>query len=147
MPFDLSIEKLALILVVSLLVFGPGKTVEFAREAGKWVRELRRMWARFAEDISLQELLAAEPAGAAAAAGEPRLTCPTCGADNISGSLYCARCGAALAPPENVCPACGSRNVSEKTECGLCGTRLPAASRAASQGAGGGPTRGERSEV
>jgi Sec-independent protein translocase protein TatA len=107
MPFDLSLEKLALILVVSLLVFGPGKTVEFAREAGKWVRELRRMWADAAREMSLQELWSEEPAATVAAAA-----------------------------PSRACPACGSRNVSEKTECGLCGTALPAAARRANPVAG-----------
>ena len=126
MPFDLSIEKLALILVVSLLVFGPGKTAELAREAGKLVAALRRMWADAAREMSLHELWAEEPAPATVAA--PPRACPACGRASSPEDAYCPACGTAI---DNACPACGARNVSEKTECGLCGTALPAASRPA----------------
>jgi Sec-independent protein translocase protein TatA len=143
MPFDLSIEKLALILVVSLLVFGPGKTAEFAREAGKLVAALRRMWADAARDLSLHELWAEEPAAAATVAAPPR-ACPACGRASAPEDVYCAACGAAI---DNACPACGSRNVSEKTECGLCGTTLPAASRPAIPSFAADPTESRASEV
>ncbi len=40
--FDIGLPELAIILVVALLVFGPGKMVEIGRELGKAVRDFRR---------------------------------------------------------------------------------------------------------
>lgn len=40
--FDIGLPELVIILVVALLVFGPGKMVEIGRELGKAVRDFRR---------------------------------------------------------------------------------------------------------
>ncbi len=40
--FDIGFPELMLILVIALLVFGPGKMAEIGRELGKGVRDFRR---------------------------------------------------------------------------------------------------------
>jgi TatA/E family protein of Tat protein translocase len=40
--FDIGFPELVLILVIALLVFGPGKMAEIGRELGKGVREFRK---------------------------------------------------------------------------------------------------------
>src|SRR4030065_516767 len=40
--FDIGFPELVLILVIALLVFGPGKMAEIGRELGKAVRDFRR---------------------------------------------------------------------------------------------------------
>lgn len=41
MPFDLSVTKLLLLGVIAMVVFGPDKLPELARDAGRMLRQLR----------------------------------------------------------------------------------------------------------
>lgn len=43
MPFDLSMWKLLVLGAIALLIFGPDKLPEIARDAGRMVRQLRGM--------------------------------------------------------------------------------------------------------
>ncbi|MFH5877770.1 sec-independent translocase [Arthrobacter sp. NA-172] len=40
---DISVEKVALLLIIAVLVLGPTKLPEYARKLGRLIRELRRM--------------------------------------------------------------------------------------------------------
>lgn len=53
--FDVGIPEVLVILVVAVFVFGPERLPEFARQAGRLVRQLRRM-ARSAQDDLRKEL-------------------------------------------------------------------------------------------
>lgn len=52
---DISVEKLALLLIIAVLVLGPTKLPEYARKLGRLIRELRRM-ASGAQEKLRQEL-------------------------------------------------------------------------------------------
>ncbi|MFT4288671.1 sec-independent translocase [Nocardioides sp.] len=41
--FGVGLQELALLLVVAVVVFGPDKLPEFARQAGQFVRQLRKL--------------------------------------------------------------------------------------------------------
>lgn len=52
---DISVEKVALLLIIAVLVLGPAKLPEYARKLGRLIRELRRM-ASGAQEKIRQEL-------------------------------------------------------------------------------------------
>jgi len=56
--FDIGLPELVIILVVALLVFGPGKLAEVGRELGKAVREFRKATTDLTRDFN--EALKAE---------------------------------------------------------------------------------------
>lgn len=78
---------LALILVIVLIVFGPGKLTEVFGQLGRGVREFRD-----ASD-------ARDGGGAGAANARPASgrTCASCGAGANSGAAFCMNCGRPLA--------------------------------------------------
>ena len=43
MPFDLSVWKLLVLGIIGLVVFGPDRLPQLARDAGRTVRQLRKM--------------------------------------------------------------------------------------------------------
>ena len=55
--------EIAVVLLVALLVFGPNRMPELARQAGRAMRELRRIQQNLRAD--LHEFVADEPTGAA----------------------------------------------------------------------------------
>jgi Tat protein translocase TatB subunit len=50
--FGIDAPELLVLLVVGLLVFGPERLPEMARQAGSWMRDLRRMVANARRDLS-----------------------------------------------------------------------------------------------
>ncbi len=50
--FDVGIGEMLVIAIVGLLVFGPDRLPEMARQAGRWVRDLRAMVARARSEVS-----------------------------------------------------------------------------------------------
>jgi Tat protein translocase TatB subunit len=50
--FDIGVGELAVIAVVALLVFGPDRLPEMARQAGGWLRDLRRAVASARSEMS-----------------------------------------------------------------------------------------------
>lgn len=50
--FGIEAPELLVLLVIGLLVFGPDRLPEMARQAGSWVRDLRRMVANARRDLS-----------------------------------------------------------------------------------------------
>ena len=49
--FDLSIPKLLVLAVIALVVFGPNELPRMAAQAGRWLRELRRMADTATQDL------------------------------------------------------------------------------------------------
>ncbi len=50
--FDIGVWEIVVIAVVALLVFGPDRLPEMARQAGGWLRDLRRMVASARSEMS-----------------------------------------------------------------------------------------------
>jgi sec-independent protein translocase protein TatA len=143
---DLFADPLHLIvlLVVVLVIFGPGKLPGVGAALGKSVREFRKASteddAKSRAQSGTSLLTAAEPADAAAVAGAP---CPECGRENEPSARFCAGCGATLiVPAETVpeaaaeepapapiaarCPDCQTENPPSSRFCAHCGRLLEA---------------------
>jgi len=74
--FGIGPLELLLILIITLIVFGPGKLPEIARQAGRFAREIRKTSNELTRDFKTEfekELNAVPPAqsGTAAAPGIP----------------------------------------------------------------------------
>jgi Tat protein translocase TatB subunit len=50
--FDMGVGEIVVIAVVGLLVFGPDRLPEMARQAGSWMRDLRKMVASARREVS-----------------------------------------------------------------------------------------------
>lgn len=50
--FDIGVGEILVIAVVGLLVFGPDRLPEMAKQAGSWMRDLRRMVASARREVS-----------------------------------------------------------------------------------------------
>ena len=104
--FDIGFPELVLIMVIALLVFGPGKMAEIGRELGKGVRDFRRATAdvtkEFNDALKLDEPAKPAPApcagshvclrssaGGAACAGRSRQGCRR---GNAGGAGRASRC-------------------------------------------------------
>ena len=89
--FGVGPGELLLILVLALIVFGPGKLPEIGSAVGKGIREFRRTTSEVT-----QELTKSMEVDARELPRPVSLTCPSCGASNLAGNKFCGRCGAAL---------------------------------------------------
>lgn len=54
MPFDLSITKLLVLGVIAMLVFGPDKLPQVARDAGRMLRQLRGLAQQARSDLKAE---------------------------------------------------------------------------------------------
>jgi len=129
MPFDIGPGELVLVLIVALIVFGPGKLPEMGRQIGNAVREFKRMSSAATEEMTraleLDPAVAqsrhpasassSSPASAAtdvatATSLEPAPYQPTAeplrGA--VPGMVFCPKCGAGTAETNNFCSICGT---------------------------------------
>lgn len=69
--FGIGVPELILILVVGLVVFGPGKLPEVARSLGKGIREFRKATNALSQAINAPEQRPVRQQQAPAAAAEP----------------------------------------------------------------------------
>ena len=81
---------LIVILIIVIIIFGPGKLPEIGGAIGKSLREFRRSTSEVAGEE--EKPATAGPATAATAITESRL-CPTCLARNPIGNKFCSQCG------------------------------------------------------
>jgi sec-independent protein translocase protein TatA len=81
---------LIVVLVIVLLVMGPGKLPDLARGIGDGIRELKK--ATREEDPKAESVAAAISSPAPAA-----IACPSCATANSVGQSFCGRCGSRLA--------------------------------------------------
>lgn len=91
MPFNFGAPELILILVIALIVFGPGKLPEIGGAIGKGIREFRRASSELTEELSRETRALKQSAST-----ESERTCPTCKERVERGARYCGRCGADL---------------------------------------------------
>src|SRR5437762_6194585 len=66
MPFNIGAPELIIILIIALMVLGPGKLPDVAQSLGKSVREFRKAVTDISETASLEAKSGATPAATAA---------------------------------------------------------------------------------
>lgn len=84
---DIGLPEMFMILMVVLLVFGPGKLPEVGRGVGRAIGEFRR----FTSGAGILDALDERPATATPPTTSMR--CVTCGAANPPANRYCGNCG------------------------------------------------------
>lgn len=82
---------LVLILILVLVVFGPGKLPEVGGAIGKGLTEFKRSVNGASDDDN-----AAKEGEVEAAAPSGHSVCPSCGHENASGNQFCGNCGARI---------------------------------------------------
>ena len=130
--FNMGPGEMILILVVALIVFGPGKLPEMGRSLGRGIAEFRRATGELSKELTgamdAANEVSAEPAPAAA----NTKPCPRCSTANPSDNLYCSECGAWLAGDDPAlagatavaCWQCNALNPAGNKFCRACGNRL-----------------------
>jgi sec-independent protein translocase protein TatA len=100
--FGIGLGELFLILVLALIVLGPERLPEVARQLGRTLAQLRREADQLTAEFQRSLELAAQERreqrlGAGSAPSGP--ACASCGFRGDAGARFCARCGASLAAP------------------------------------------------
>ena len=94
---------LIVVLVIVLLIFGPGKLPELGKSLGDGIRELKKATTGEEETAKASTTTTTTTAATAAQPGvaSARL-CPSCTNAVSSTDKFCGHCGAALAPTARV---------------------------------------------
>ncbi|MCL5264866.1 MAG: twin-arginine translocase TatA/TatE family subunit [Chloroflexi bacterium] len=82
---------LIVILIIVLVVFGPGKLPEIGGALGKGIREFKRSTSDETESKQNVVTITAEPKPASA-----NRICGSCHTENLSTNSFCGQCGARL---------------------------------------------------
>jgi sec-independent protein translocase protein TatA len=93
---------LIVILVIVLLIFGPGKLPELGKAMGDGLRELKK--ATGGEEAKEADPVAASTASSSAPASTATVTpitaasrvCPSCRGSVLAGDKFCGNCGASM---------------------------------------------------
>lgn len=101
MPFDIGLSELLVIFAVVLIVVGPERLPELARNVGKTLGDIRRTVNELTRDFTgeLQE----PPRPRA-----PMAVCVICGGINPMDGKYCAYCGTDMRPAPPPPPSASS---------------------------------------
>jgi sec-independent protein translocase protein TatA len=90
---------LIVILVIVLLIFGPGKLPELGKSLGEGIKELKRATGEHddasASTSTATEAAKPEPTPIAVAAAR---VCPSCHGSVPAGDKFCGNCGASMEP-------------------------------------------------
>lgn len=102
MPFGIQPLHIVIIVVVSLLIFGPKRLPEIGHYIGKTITEFRHGTQEFSENLreEVSKPLSATAAPAVTSTVTPPLPaaaggkyCTQCGSPNPAGALFCGNCG------------------------------------------------------
>jgi TatA/E family protein of Tat protein translocase len=83
---DIGPLELIIIVVIALLVFGPGRLGEVGGALGRGLRSFRNEMDGKSD----------EPASAAHQASPDASACPSCGVANAADAKFCANCGSSM---------------------------------------------------
>jgi sec-independent protein translocase protein TatA len=86
---------LIIILVIVLVIFGPGKLPEIGGAVGKSLREFRKSTQEPADPEKPQAEASGGGATATATLSQIKV-CPSCEAENPAGNKFCSSCGGPL---------------------------------------------------
>jgi sec-independent protein translocase protein TatA len=96
---------LILVLVIILMLFGPGKLPSVGRGIGDAFRELKKATQDEPPAVTDAKTTTTTTASGAEAATPVEVVCKTCGKTVEANQKFCANCGAALADPGTVTSA------------------------------------------
>lgn len=100
--------ELVILLVIALVVFGPGKLPQIGGAVGKSVRDFRKATGEVTREFNESVDAVKQPieqikrmpsdlmSGAAAGTPAPATACPQCSEPNPPGLKFCGHCGAQL---------------------------------------------------
>jgi sec-independent protein translocase protein TatA len=96
---------LVLILVIVLIIFGPGKLPDLGKSLGKGIAEFKKSTSGDYDEAKTESATATavadapktESATATAVADAPKVVCAACKKENPAGQQFCGGCGTALA--------------------------------------------------
>lgn len=94
MPFNIGAPEMILILVIALIVFGPGKLPEIGGAIGKGIREFRKASLDVTRQFS--DELGREAEKAKALQVRETVVCSKCSAENPASNKFCSQCGTQL---------------------------------------------------
>lgn len=127
----------AILLVIVLIIFGPGKLPNVGNALGKSIREFKKA-SREEDGTGTTGTAATGPmlTLATPSIGQT-IACKACDRENAGGALFCTNCGGSLAKtvePEPVavaaspivCDVCGTENHRTSRFCAHCGKLLEA---------------------
>ena len=102
---------LIVVLVIALLIFGPGKLPELGSALGQGIREFKRSVEHLGQEDTIPQASGTIPASQSSAAPTPAaatvsvpattgttVVCGSCQASMPSAHQYCTSCGSRLAP-------------------------------------------------
>ena len=137
----------AILLVIVLIIFGPGKLPSVGNALGKSIKEFKKASQEDAPPTTPQraaseQLQAPTMSAAMPTSGTSGVACGACGKENPPEGRFCAGCGTSLvktiepeavtvAPPAKLtCAKCGTENHATNQFCMHCGQMIErAASR------------------
>jgi sec-independent protein translocase protein TatA len=93
---------LIVVLVIVLLIFGPGKLPELGKSLGDGIRELKKATTGEEEPAKASTSTTTATATAAHPGVASARLCPSCNNAVSSTDKFCGHCGAALAPTARV---------------------------------------------
>ena len=124
----------AILLVIVLIIFGPGKLPSVGNALGKSIREFKKA-SREDEGTTTGYAATSPLLTTAVPAVEQTIICKACDRENAGQALFCTNCGGSLAKtvePEPVevavspivCDVCGTENHRTSRFCAHCGKLL-----------------------
>jgi sec-independent protein translocase protein TatA len=100
---DVGVPELLIILVIVLLLFGPGKAADLGSSLGKSIREFRKATHEDDDAPSPSTIALASASNGTSSAASPSALptlgrfCTECGSQNGSGAKFCSNCGTSFA--------------------------------------------------
>jgi len=135
----------AILLVIVLIIFGPGKLPSVGNALGKSIKEFKKASQEDAPPTTtpqrpMLDQLTAPQMSAASISGTPGVACGNCGKENPPQGRFCADCGTSLvrmvepdvvaaAPSKLTCAKCGTENHATNQFCAHCGQMIEHAVR------------------
>jgi len=111
----------AILIVIVLIIFGPGKLPGVGNALGQSLREFKKA---SQSDAAQAQPHAAASIGTAAEASVAPTVCPKCASSNAPEAQFCGECGSSLStPPAGESPA--PTETATTALCGACQTENP----------------------
>jgi len=98
---------LIVVLIIALIIFGPGKLPELGSALGQGIREFKRSVEHLGQEDTPRQAAGTLPASQPTAA--PSTATATASVPAASGSIVCGNCQRSMPAANQFCTSCGSR--------------------------------------